>query len=124
MLDEMTAFMILVGYKKESSPKSMPSLLSCYKDLITNDDPENLEKTLPLVPCGGSSPIPANFINETQCMWCMQAKGRPQPSAAPWEIVPKRPWSTHPKNDVLKAIRALLLSEHQESTVPVVPRGL
>lgn len=105
MLDEMTAFMISVGYKKEVIAEIYALALSCYKDLITNDHPENREKDPTIGSVRGEFPIPANFINETQRYVVTAGKKVDRsPRQRRVEIVPKRPVNPS-KNDVLKAIR-------------------
>lgn len=105
MLDEMTAFMISVGYKKEVIAKIYALTLACYKDLVANDHPENREKDPSIGSVRGEFQIPADFINETQRYVVTAGKKVDRsPRQRRVEIVPKRPVNPS-KNDVLKAIR-------------------
>jgi 8-oxo-dGTP pyrophosphatase MutT (NUDIX family) len=106
MLDEMAAFMISTGYKKEIIAKVYALALDCYKGISANDNPEKREKDPTIGSVRGEFLLPPEFINETQkCVVTASAKQiRRQPRQHRMEFVPERPL-TPSKNDVLKAIK-------------------
>jgi 8-oxo-dGTP pyrophosphatase MutT (NUDIX family) len=66
MLDEMTAFMISLNYKKEVIAKVYALVLQCYKDMVEDDDPSKRERDPAIGTVRGEFPLPKEFINETQ----------------------------------------------------------
>lgn len=66
MLDEMAAFMVSTGYKKEVIAKVYALALDCYKGMTANDRPEDREKDPTVGSVRGEFPLPPEFINETQ----------------------------------------------------------
>ena len=106
MLDEMAAFMISTGYKKEVIARVYALALDCYKGMVTADNPEQREKDPTIGSVRGEFPLPPEFINETQkCVVTASAKQiKRMPRKRQMEFVPERPL-TPSKNDVLKAIK-------------------
>jgi len=104
MLDEMTAFMISTGYDKKTIAEVYALALSCYQDMISRKQQNEMDPALGSV--RGEFPIPMEFVNETQrqIITASNHKVNRVPRERKLEFVPARP--TKPsKNDILKAIR-------------------
>ena len=103
MLDEMTAFMLSLHYRKEIIAQIYALALACYKELAEKDKSEAQEPTLKTV--RGKFLIPIEFVNETQKHLVTAHKEvKRSPHEIKMELSPTRPVKPS-KSDILKAIR-------------------
>jgi 8-oxo-dGTP pyrophosphatase MutT (NUDIX family) len=103
MLDEMTAFMLSMGYRQGVIAKVYALAMECYKGMQGQEASGEREPTIGTV--RGEFPLPTEFVNETQKQVVTAGKEvRRMPVRRRMEFVPERP-ARPSKSDVLKAIR-------------------
>ena len=107
LLDEMTAFMLSTGYRKDVIAKVYALALACYKDMAAGGKQKGDRDGDPsMASTRGIFKLPMDFIDETQEHVVTAAAKRIErsPRVRAMEFLPARP--TKPSTgDVLKAIR-------------------
>ena len=107
LLDEMTAFMLSTGYRKEVIAKVYALVLACYKDMAAGGKQKgDRDKDPAMASTRGSFKLPMEFIDETQrhVVTASSKKIERSPKVRAMEFLPAR--TIKPQTgDVLKAIR-------------------